>query len=356
MNRSRTNEIIVGLFVIVSIAVFTVMTFVIRGTTGISPYVVRAEFPNVSGLELGSPVLVDGFRLGRVIEMLPVRGKEGEQNVIIVVRASRTIPIYKDATATLVQQGFIGDKRVEIDPGTPIAGEIADNELISAVPPQEFGEIIEEGKKIAAEMKATLESVRAFVTDKERLEHIDNTLRNVERSTEEAVAILEENRKAIRSSIANFEDVSERSAQMAQKAEAVVEDARITAANFRESSRTLSAKVDALVAKANEVTGNANELMVSSRREIEEVSASIQETNRNLNLLLEDVNAGRGTVGRLMKDPRPFEDLQESIAALRSLLLKEQDSFYGRDLPYRLDSRPVQAAPVESAPKVGGGS
>ncbi|MEO8376268.1 MAG: MlaD family protein [Candidatus Sumerlaeota bacterium] len=345
MNPSRKNEVIVGIFVLVAFAALFGLTFVIQGSTGMNPYHLRTEYPNVSGLEIGSPVLVQGFRTGRVVKMSPgERGPDGRATVTVTAEVSRDIPIYKNAEVRLVQQGFIGDKRLEIDPGTPGSGEIEMNQKITGIPPTDVDNLIKKGQKMMDDLSITIENVRDITSDKERIARIDETIANITKSSDELRAMLAENRESIKVTVANVQELTEKGKSIADHTDKTMADAEIVIADFKKNSKDLTDKVNAILAKADKAGDNANELLTSSKREVEELSDSLQKTSESLTKLVGGLNDGKGTVGMLLQDPRPFNDLQESIAAVRKMLLQEQNDFYDRRVPYR-ETQPAGATP-----------
>ncbi len=356
LKRCWKNEIIVGTFVLLALIVLIGMTFIIRGTTGLNPYVVEVEYRNVAGLEIGSPVLVQGFRTGRVSSMEAGLTEDGQPTVVVVATVSRTIPIYRDARASLMQQGFIGDKRLEIDPGTPAAGEIESGARIEGELPTELADLFEEGREMMENLNVSILRVRAILEDQERLEEIDATIRGLRSSTEELQAMIEENRAAIRTATANVQDLSTRGLDLAERAERILEntegfvdemssEALAAMAELRESSRDLTRRADALLADAGEIGENANLLLDTTRAEVSALSESLQTTSRSINRLIESVEAGEGTVGQLFTDPRPFEDLQRSISALRGLLDDTEHRPYDTTIRYRPLPAPAGSGP-----------
>lgn len=71
----------------------------------------------------------------------------------------------------------------------------------------------------------------------------------------------------------------------------------------------------------------------------ENLAGALDSTLMNLNAILARVNAGEGTVGQLVSDPRLYESLNEATANLASLLANLQAhparyvhfSLFGRD-------------------------
>lgn len=360
MQRSRKIEVIVGVFVLISLAVFFAMTFVIRGNTGLNPYVIRMEFPNVAGLEIGSPVLVQGFRLGRVTGMEPHIGEDKVPRVIVITKIANDIPIYKNAKGFLVQQGFIGDKRIEIDPGTADAGEIETGEMIEGVPPADITAVFASAQDIVKDLGVTIANLRQLTSDPERIGRIDDTIRQVNESTARLNKILEENQPEIAEATKNLKELSSKSLQVADRADEVLQatnkniddvSARVTdaIAQFREDAREVTTRVNRLLDETQGVGDNANELLATSREEIRLLSESLRRTSDSLNTLLSSVNQGQGTVGQLFQDPGPFEDLSASVSALRNVLDAEQRRDYVRR---RIEYRQPGAAATEAEPAI----
>lgn len=357
MKQSHKNEMLVGVFVIVALVVLFGMTFIIRGSTGMNPYTVKTVFPNVAGLELGSPVLVQGFRLGRVVEMEPEIGEDGVPNVVVISTVARTIPIYKNATVNLVQQGFIGDKRLEIDPGTEDAGPIESGDFIDGIPPRDMAEVFGEAGEMIDDLKATLKNIRDLTSDENRIAEIDATLRNVRQSSEEMNAILQENREAIREITSNMQEISEKTTQTVQRIDEIVEKAddefvaiseevRGALKDIRTNADNLNVRINAMLDESEGVGENANELLITSKEEVKALSERLKEVSDNLNKILEGVNAGEGTAGRLVKDEGLFEDLSDSIAALRHVFADENRGFYDSEVEYRLPETKGGEEPV----------
>jgi phospholipid/cholesterol/gamma-HCH transport system substrate-binding protein len=78
--------------------------------------------PSVLGLREGAPVTLAGQQVGQVksIEFIPVRMKRGGNNLRIVIALSEDVKdqVRRDSKAYFRTQGLLGDKFVDIDPGT----------------------------------------------------------------------------------------------------------------------------------------------------------------------------------------------------------------------------------------------
>lgn len=85
-------------------------------------YEVSTLVPSALGLREGAPVTLAGQRIGQVkrIEFIPVGRKTGDDNLHVVLAVSTEVQeqIRADSRAFLRTQGLLGDKFVDIEPGS----------------------------------------------------------------------------------------------------------------------------------------------------------------------------------------------------------------------------------------------
>lgn len=87
-----------------------------------SRYELSTLVPSALGLRPGAPVTLAGQRIGQVkaIEFIPVNRKVGDDNLRIVIAVADGVQdqIRADSRAFLRTQGLLGDKFVDIEPGS----------------------------------------------------------------------------------------------------------------------------------------------------------------------------------------------------------------------------------------------
>src|SRR5216683_1072507 len=112
------TELRVGLFVLAA-GIF----YVTGGPLG-PKYRLKTYLPEVSGLSNGAPVRVDGVEVGNVesIRLLPRakdKAPEKNKNIEVVMRIDRRYQsdILTDSTASLVTEGLLGNRYVNITRG-----------------------------------------------------------------------------------------------------------------------------------------------------------------------------------------------------------------------------------------------
>lgn len=372
--QQATSDTIVGTFIIAGVLAIVLLTFIIRDDLFGGTYEVKASFQSISGLEYGSPVLVSGIRNGRVVsieytspeELEPVQiyddyGQVVEeiiQPVVVTLRVSDEINIYSNATVRLVQQGFIGDKRVEIDPGSPKLGArliTSDSPPIPGQPIFDMENVMRKADAIVTDVQATVSEFRSFVDDDENVVALRTTLRNLNSSVEKVYEYLENNQENVEVAIENIRQVSSEMVEVTERAKLFMEEGGrfdSISGDVESTLADLRMDLDELVATANETvgtindtvakiderserfTGSAVDLMDSTKTNIADLTENLATTSENLDVIISRVRSGEGTVGRLLTDPEPFEDLKETIDALHNFILGEQSQYYEFDIKY----------------------
>jgi phospholipid/cholesterol/gamma-HCH transport system substrate-binding protein len=128
MKRDTVNYTLVGIAVLAAFGLLVATLFAITGRGGAATHY-HVHFSNVAGLGYGAPVYYEGFRIGQVDAVVPVReGGRTRYRVELAVREDWTIP--SDSIAQRQASGLLADMAVGIREGSspqPLApgGELA---------------------------------------------------------------------------------------------------------------------------------------------------------------------------------------------------------------------------------------
>lgn len=116
MKRETVNYTLVGLVVLVAIGLLLGTLFAITGRSGAtSTY--HATYRNVTGLSFGAPVYYEGFRIGQVETIEPVR-TDGRTSYRVELSVRRDWPIPADSVAQLASSGLLADVSISIREGS----------------------------------------------------------------------------------------------------------------------------------------------------------------------------------------------------------------------------------------------
>jgi phospholipid/cholesterol/gamma-HCH transport system substrate-binding protein len=105
--------------------------------------------PSALGLREGAPVTLAGQRIGQVsaIEFIPVRAKRGANNLLVRIAISERMrdQVRADSRAFLRTQGLLGDKFVDIEPGSVTAQVLGPGDTLATGPSVDMDEVIAQG-------------------------------------------------------------------------------------------------------------------------------------------------------------------------------------------------------------------
>jgi phospholipid/cholesterol/gamma-HCH transport system substrate-binding protein len=136
---------VVGLVAVVVIVVATFLGFAKDVPFLNEPYEIRAAFRDASGLDPGSPVRIAGVDVGEVTKVEHTEPGSESVTATMAIR-DRGRPVHADARARIRPRIFLeGNFFVDLQPGTPEAGELDDGGTLPAsqtANPVQLGEIL----------------------------------------------------------------------------------------------------------------------------------------------------------------------------------------------------------------------
>ena len=199
MRNPRSTEIKVGITVLFGLIVFIwVLGWAKNFSLSSSDNLVRVSFSNVSGLEIGNNVTVNGVRKGHVKDFV-ITGS----NVIVTLSINNDIELKKDAQFSLESTDLMGGRKIEVNPGnsteilnlseiqqgfyiTDIAGVIA-----------LFSDIQDKISVIANESVKTLKGINSLLDDEQFIIGLKTSVDNLNSLTKKLNYVLKENQQNI---------------------------------------------------------------------------------------------------------------------------------------------------------------
>ena len=120
--KKRPVETIMGLVVLLIAAFFVVFAYRVSDLQVVKGYELSAKFLKAGGLTTGSDVMINGIKVGTVVDQeLDRENYDAEIRLSI----SAEIKLPKDSVAVIASNGLMGNKFVKIEPGN--AKEILKN-------------------------------------------------------------------------------------------------------------------------------------------------------------------------------------------------------------------------------------
>ena len=117
MISQRFIETCVGLFLLFAIVAFTMLAFKVSGLTSLFPpqsYSVIAEFDDIGGLKIRSPVKIGGVQIGEVSQIY--LDSTTFKAVVNMRIEDQYHDIPDDSSAGILTSGLLGDNYIAITP------------------------------------------------------------------------------------------------------------------------------------------------------------------------------------------------------------------------------------------------
>jgi phospholipid/cholesterol/gamma-HCH transport system substrate-binding protein len=265
-------ELRVGLFVLVGLSVLAAGIFYVTGQQFLGPkYRLKTYLPEVAGLSSGAPVRIDGVEVGNVekISIVPrtpgkAQGKNRNIEVVMRIDKAHQDDILTDSTASLVTEGLLGNRYVNITRGFTGTKVQADGE-IKGTEEKAIKEVVERSADVLANLQVLSQNVQDLIHG---VQQGKGTLGKL-----------------------------------------LTDDQAYTHLN------SILAKSDSMIADIRAGNGTLGKLVAT-----DETYTKFNSGIDNVNLILADVRAQKGTIGKLLYDPSLFNDAKEAIAGGNAML------------------------------------
>ncbi|MDQ3109873.1 MAG: MlaD family protein [Bacteroidota bacterium] len=163
MKNEKGSSIKLGLFVTIGLALFIAGLYFVgqRQQLFNSSFRVIAMFKDIGGLQVGNNVRFSGITVGIIENIEQV--SDTSVRVEMLIDSDTKKFIKKDAKAIIGSDGLMGNKIVQIIPGTSGQKEIQDNDVIKTEIPINMDDILEK-LKTTTENSATITTNLAEIT------------------------------------------------------------------------------------------------------------------------------------------------------------------------------------------------
>ncbi|HQI42000.1 MAG: ABC transporter substrate-binding protein [Ignavibacteriales bacterium UTCHB2] len=212
MKNERKTEIKVGITVVFGLIILLwIFGWAKNFSLSSNSFIIKVKFDNVSGLEVGDQVTVNGMRKGFVQDM-----EVGPNNVLVELSIEKDIVLKEDATFAVSMLDLMGGKKVEVFPGKSEKDfdktKIAQGTFYSDIPSAMslFGSVQDDLVTVLKDVKISLSSLNKIVSDDKFNEDLKKSLSNLVLLTDKINAMLNENRNEIKTLTANAVELSEK--------------------------------------------------------------------------------------------------------------------------------------------------
>jgi ABC-type transporter Mla subunit MlaD len=283
------REVKTGIFLTIASLIVAAFIFVVGdlSTLFTKPgYEVLTYFSSATGLEKRTGVRLAGVKIGYVKD---IRLRDTEAEVVLSIEPS--VQIRTDSQATLAALGLLGEKYIEIIPGTE--GPICQpGGKIDSIPPRGLEQLGTELAAVSGEIQETGRVLRDLLGSEESRSNLALILENLAAFASDLKAFSGTNSPAVNRGI--------------QRGTEAVE-------NFDARVRALSDSLDELVLLLKDVVAENRDTI---RENLEDIKALLEKADHSLGTLdetLNKVNRGEGTLGKLIQEQGLYDEAQKAV-------------------------------------------
>jgi len=263
---------------------------------------VKAIFDDVSGLDDESAVRIAGVRKGHVtgIKVLPNGTAE------VTMEVDDDVPLHADAHATVANLGLLGEKYIELEPGTGQSPVLAPTQTVTirGTQPASFDQVTDQVSKIAEDVKAITASLRAVTAGPQGQQRLDDIVENVRTITNEVRLLIAANRGNVDATMANTRAITE---------------------HLRTEIPRLAATLDRVASQIGGTVGENRDDVRVIVENLRGLSSDLKTTADNLNAVTGQVRSGEGTVGKLLYSDEAHERLTSALTSVEGGVKSLQD-------------------------------
>ena len=282
-----TREIKTAILVIASILLFIWGYSFLKGRDLFTNYkTFYVEYKSVEGLAKSAPVTLNGLVVGKVSS---IAINENNGSLLVELQLKTDFPISKSSIASLYEPGFIGGKQIAIVPN------FAD-------------------KTLAVDGQRLQGGVKLGLTDKvgDQLAPLQDKLEKLLVTTDKLISGLnnvldEKGQQDLKFSLAELSKTLEQFHKASKNVNGLLDDNRT--------------KINGVVTNFNKISGEFSQISSSLNK------ADLGKTVNNLNATLAKVDgimaelqAGKGSMGKLLKDDAFYENIKNTTKELELLL------------------------------------
>ncbi|NWG02809.1 MAG: MCE family protein [Syntrophaceae bacterium] len=290
----------------------------------------KAQFKDAKGLRRGSPVWLFGTEVGSVkrINLDPVRG------AIVTISIDKSVQTFikKDAQASILTMGLLGDKYIELSTGSPLAKQIHAGETIKGETQIEFsdimgtasvtigkmGEFITKLDNLVVEMERSEGTIAKFFKDPAIYENLNQTTKKLSLLIEDIATSRGTMKMMIEdpslynkllTATSSFEEFSKRLNEGNGTLRKLVEDPSL----YNKTLSTIS-RIEEFSKKLNESHGTLKKLVEDA-----ELYENLNRGSKQLSSILEKIDKGEGLAGAFVRNEEFTRELSEALVEFKKL-------------------------------------
>ena len=298
------KELKIGLIAIITIGALFIGVNYLKGLNVLSSSrTYYAQYENIGGLQVGSSVLVNGYKVGTVsnIDLLI----ENNQELLVTISIEKEFAMPSNTICKIVNQDLMGTKGISL-----LLGDATDflavgdtlNGSVEGTLQDEVNAQILPLKNKAEQLIGSMDSVMMIVTavlNKDTRENLRNSLSSLDKT-------------------------------FALMSRTMIKVDSLVLVNDERLSKIIS-NLESITSNLEEGNGEIKTILTNFASISDSLAKSnISSTLQNINSITTKINQGEGSIGLLLKDDKIYQNFEKSTKELAELIedIKKNPSRY----------------------------
>lgn len=341
----------VGLFVLLGIVLLVYMSLRLGGIKlgRAQGYTVSVNFDSAAGLDQNASVRVAGVEVGRVknIEL-----KNNKAHVLLEIKKDFTIG--KDFTALLTTKGLLGEKYIELIPGSPSAPPLKDGDEITHTRAYaDMDKLFSMLSDVSGDIKKVTVSLGNVLGGPEGEATLRNIVNNIEDLTFRMNRIVAKNDEQLGHIINNLDQFT---TMLNNEGPALTEDLKVAVKNLNEAlvktSNNLNTMIDENRGNLKDgienlklATLSLQQAMDTINKVTSEIGPDIKQTVASVGSITKKIDNGEGTLGKMLNDDSLHRNINKTVTGINNYLEKTESfhTFIGYRGEFLFDARDTKS-------------
>ncbi len=307
----------VGLFVLLGLGLLVYMSLRVGGISfgKADGYELTVRFESAAGLDRDASVGIAGVEVGRVKD-ISLDGQKAK--VVLVIKPE--FKVGKDYVAVLTTKGLLGERYIELIPGSPDAPVIEPGgEITRTTKYTDIDRLITMLSDVASDIKRVSGSFGDVLGGEEGRRTIRSIVNNIDEFTGRLNAVVASNEERFSSTMNSFNSLAY---TLQEEIPKILEDVSSVAMNLNtivtENEEDLREGISNLKAASRKL----EETMDTINTMVKEVEPRIKKSLTAISSVANKIDKGEGTIAKLVNDPETHDNINKAFAGVNDYLDK----------------------------------
>ncbi|MDR1346205.1 MAG: MlaD family protein [Bacteroidales bacterium] len=296
--RNNANKLKVAVFCIGAIVIFYIGANFLKGLDVFSKKTYYyAVFDNLNGVNSSTPLMMNGYKIGKVTKITLM--SDNPVKIVVEILVTEKINVPSDSKLTIASSGLLGGNILNLKMGSNMR-TLSSGDTLQFLPAEgALNSLLNQVSNVVASVDTIALSLKEALVTQNGSGDIKHTLVSLKHATANLNDIVTQNKSKIGALVSNIE-------------------------TFSLTLKAASPQLNHLVANFDNIADTLVKANIAG------VMHNLDKTVAGLESMLAKVNSGEGTVGQLIHNDTLYNNLQNITESLNNLVkdLKENPNRY----------------------------